>query len=77
MRDPVFLLLPIVLAASRSFAIGMQSSRKSGTRPPISVETEYQILLIVIFCLTGLLATLNVMIQFPDFGEVIAEYNQI
>jgi hypothetical protein len=32
--------------------------------------------LIVIFSLIGLLAALNLMFRFPEFGAVIAQYNQ-
>ena len=31
---------------------------------------------IVIFCAIGLLITLNLMLRFPDFGALIAQYNQ-
>jgi hypothetical protein len=45
-------------------------------RPMMPAETESQGLLIIIFCLIGLLMTLSFMIMFPNFGAVIAEYNQ-
>jgi hypothetical protein len=77
MRHPLFLLLPVVLAATRSLAFGIQSPRKRGTQPKIPVETEYEALLIVIFCLTALLISLSLMIRFPELGAVVAEYNQI
>lgn len=28
------------------------------------------------FCAIGLLATLNIMLRFPDFGSLIEQYNQ-
>ena len=31
---------------------------------------------IVSFCAIGLLITLNLMLRFPDFGALIAQYNQ-
>jgi hypothetical protein len=73
MRHPLLLLLPMALAASRSLALGIQSS---SVRPMMPAETESQGLLIIIFCLIGLLMTLSFMIMFPNFGAVIAEYNQ-
>jgi hypothetical protein len=76
MTHPLFLLLPFVLAATRSLAVGVHLPGESGRRPAIPVETEYEILLIVIFCLTGLVICLSLMFRFPDFGAVIAEYNQ-
>jgi hypothetical protein len=45
-------------------------------RPTVSAETEYRGLLLVIFCLTGLLATLALMIRLPELGAQIAELNQ-
>jgi hypothetical protein len=73
MRHPLLLLLPMVLAASRSLAFGIHSS---SVRPMMPAETESEGLLIIIFCLIGLLMTLSFMIMFPNFGAVIAEYNQ-
>ena len=76
MRHPLFLLLPFVLAATRSLASGIQSRGKPGARPTILAEREYEVLLIVIFCLSGLLVALNLIFRFPNLGAVIAEYNQ-
>jgi hypothetical protein len=76
MRDPLFLLVPIVLAATRSLAFGIRQTSKERARLTISAETEYQALLIAIFCLAGLLLTLSSMIWFPGLGAEIAEYNQ-
>lgn len=75
MRDALLLL--VVLAATRSFAVGIFSQSNSGLRPDIPAEMEYQALLIVIFCLTGFLVILILMICFPGFGQVLVEYNQI
>lgn len=76
MRHSLFLLLPIVLAATRSLAFGISSPSERGLRPTISAETEYQVLLIVTLCLTGLVVSLYVMTQFPDFGATFSEMNQ-
>jgi hypothetical protein len=76
MRHPLLLLLPVVLAATRSLAFGIQPPSKARARPTIPAEAEYQVLLIVIFCLSGLLVSLYLMIRFPDLGAVIAEANQ-
>jgi len=76
MSHPLFLLLPFVLAATRSLADGIRLSSESGRRPTIPVETEHECLMIVIFCLTGLLIGLTLMFRFPDFGAVIADCNQ-
>lgn len=75
MLHPLLFLVPVVLAA-RSLAFGIQSPGKSRARPAIAAETEYEILLIVALCLTGLLAFLYVMGKFPDLGVQIAEMNQ-
>jgi hypothetical protein len=76
MRHSALLLLPAVLAATRSLAFGIQSSRKSGARQTIPAETEYEILLVVIFCLTGLLVSLYLMTRFPELGAAISQLNQ-
>jgi hypothetical protein len=72
----LLLLLPVVLAATRSLASGIQSLSRASARPTIPAEAEYQVLVIVIFCLTGLLLSLYLMIQFPDLGTAIAEIDQ-
>jgi hypothetical protein len=76
MRHPLLLLLPVVLAATRSLAFGIQSPRKAGARPTILADAECQVLIIAIFCLTGLLVSLYLMIRFPDLGAIIAETDQ-
>jgi len=77
MRDPLLLLLPFVLAAARSLTFGIRLPYEPEGLPAISAGSECKVLLIVIFCLTGLLATLYLMARFPDLGAMIAEYNQI
>jgi hypothetical protein len=72
----LLLLLPVVLAATRSLASGIRPPSRAGARPTIPAEAEYQVLLIVIFCLTGLLVSLYLMIRFPDLGAAIAEIDQ-
>jgi len=76
MRHQLCLLLPFVLAAVRSLASGIQSVGKSEERSMILVETEYEGLLMAVFCLTGLLITISLNVRFPDLGAVIAEYNR-
>jgi hypothetical protein len=76
MSTPVLLILPFVLAATRSLTLGIQSPRKLGDLSTTSAEREYELLTIVAFCLLGLLATLELMIRFPDLGMIIAGYNQ-
>ena len=76
MRHLLLLLFPIVLAATRSFSFSIQSPSERGARPTITVETEFEFLLITLCCLTGLLVALYLMITFPDLGAIIAAYNQ-
>lgn len=76
MGHPLLLLLPVVVAATRSLAFGIQSPNKSAARSAIPAELEYQFLLVVIFCLAGLLISLYVVIRFPDFGTAMAEANR-
>ena len=77
MRYSLFFLLPFALAAARSLAGTIQLPGKSEGRPTISADAECRALLIVIFCLSGLLVILTLMLRFPDLGAVIEEYNQI
>lgn len=77
MREPLLLLLPFVLAATRSLALGIQSLSRAGARPLIPAETEHHALRIIIFCLIGLLVASYVMTHFPHLGAVMTEYNQI
>jgi hypothetical protein len=76
MRHPLLVLLSSVLGTMRSLAFSIQPPSKPGTRRTIPAETEYQVLLITIFCLTGLLVFLCLMCWFPDLGAIVAEMNQ-
>jgi hypothetical protein len=76
MSNPAVLILPFVLAAGRSFTLGIQSLSGLKCRPTIPAEVEYEFLTVAILCLAGLLVTLNLIMRFPDFGTLIAEYNQ-
>jgi len=76
MSNPLVLILPFVLAATRSLTLGIQSPSRLESRPTIPAELEYKFLTIITFCLLGLLVALSLMVRFPDFGTVIAEYNQ-
>lgn len=76
MHHPLLLLVPVILAATRSLAAGIQSPNKPEARPMISAETEREFLLVTIFCLTGLLISLYVLTEFPDLGAAIVEMNQ-
>lgn len=75
MHYPLILLIPVILAA-RSLAVAIRSPETLGLRPTISAEMEFQILLTVVFSLSGLLITLCLMIRFPELGDAIAELNQ-
>jgi hypothetical protein len=33
------------------------------------------LVVVAVFCTIGLLASVNVMLRFPDFGAIIAQYN--
>jgi hypothetical protein len=68
MQYLAFLLLPFVLAATRSFTLGVPLI--------VPAEKEYEFLIVVIFSLFGLLVALSLMVWFPDLGAAIAEYNQ-
>jgi hypothetical protein len=76
MRHPLVLMLPFFFAAARSLTLGIQSPSRLGSRPTISAEAEYKLPTIITFCLLGLLIALCLMVRFPEFGTVIAEYNQ-
>ena len=75
MSSPLEPVLPFILAAARSLTLGIQSPG-SLERQPVSDETESESLATVAFCLLGFLVTLILIFRFPDFGAVIAEYNQ-
>lgn len=76
MRGALLVLLPFFLGAVRSLAFGLQSPSEPGARRAIAAEMEYQVLLITIFCLTGLLASLCLINRFPELGAAVAEMNQ-
>jgi len=76
MHHPFFLIFPVVVAAMRSLAFGLQLPSQDGTPSTMSAETEYEALVIVIFCLTGLVVSLYVMARFPELGATITELNQ-
>lgn len=76
MRHPFFLILPLVVSVMRSLAFGLQLPSKDGAPSTIPAETEYEALVIAIFCLAGLVVSFYVMAQFPELGATIAELNQ-
>jgi hypothetical protein len=76
MHNPLILLVPFILAATRSLAFAIRSPGKPGLCSTTPAEMEFQILLTVVFSLSGLLASLYLMIQFPELGSAIAELNQ-
>jgi hypothetical protein len=76
MHNPLLLLVPVILAATRSLAIAIQPPVDSRVRSIIPADLEFQFLLIIVFSLCGLLASLYVMIECPDLGVAIAELNQ-
>ena len=75
MHYPLILLVPVILAV-RSLAVATRPPGKIGVSWSIPAEVEFQILLTVVFSLSGLLASLYLMIKFPEFGNAIAEFNQ-
>ena len=75
MHYPLILLVPVILAA-RSLAVAIRSPETLGLRPTIPAEMEFQILLTVVFSLSGLLITLCLMITFPEVGDAIAALDQ-
>ena len=42
----------------------------------VTAITDPNLTAIALFCAIGLLATVNVILHFPDFGETIAQFNQ-
>lgn len=75
MHYPLFLLVPAILAA-RSLAFAIRSPGKPGVGSTIPAEMEFQILLTVVFSLSGLLASLYLTIEFPELDNAITELNQ-
>lgn len=76
MRGSLPLVLPAIFAATRSLTLGIRSSGKSRALSTIPAETEYHLLLVIIFSLTGLLVSQYLMIQFPELSATIAELEQ-
>jgi hypothetical protein len=72
----LFPLLAVAFAA-RSLALGIHVPRRSNSRSIVSAETEYELLLIIAFCLLGLFVTFFLMVCFPNLGGLVAEYNQL
>ena len=76
MGHPLVLILPFVLAATRSLALGVQPRTRSASHGGLSAETEFGFLTVIAFSLAGLWLTISFMIKFPDLGLVIQQYNQ-
>lgn len=76
MGHPLVLILPFVLAATRSLALGVQPRTGSANSRGLSAETEFEFLAVAAFSLVGLWLTISFMIRFPDLGMVIQQYNQ-
>ena len=53
---------------TRPFEETSKTSTNSGTDPGLKV--------VVVLCLIGFLVGLDLILRFPDFGAVIAQYNQ-
>jgi len=51
-------------------------SKKSALRSWLSAAKNSDLAAVAIFCAIGLLVMFNVMLRFPDFGALIAQYNQ-
>jgi hypothetical protein len=41
-----------------------------------TVISDPNLIATALFCLIGLLTTVNLILRFPDFGAIIAQYNQ-
>jgi hypothetical protein len=55
------------------------SPAKPASRQIQRTETTWSnpaLVVVITFCLIGLLLTLNVVLRFPDFGSVVEQYNQ-
>jgi hypothetical protein len=76
MGHPSVLILPFVLAATRSLALGVQPRPHSAGRRGVSAETEFAFLTVVAFSLAGLWLTIKFMMRFPELGLLIQQYNQ-
>jgi hypothetical protein len=76
MSNPLIPVLPCVVAAARSLALGVRWPTNSESQSIISAEAEYEFLKALAFFLLSSWVMLNLMIQFPGLGAVISEYNQ-
>jgi hypothetical protein len=76
MSNTLVLIVPIILAATRSLTFGIRPPSRLKSHPIVPAEKEYEFLTVVAFCLFGLLVALNLMVCFPDLGAVVSEYNQ-
>ena len=69
------MVLPLVIHAFQSMAMPRVRNVKND-RESSSFVADPNLHAIVLFCLIGLLLTLNFVFRFPDLGTVIAQYNQ-
>ena len=54
-----------------------RSVKKTGQWPWVVTELkDPDLTAIALFCAIGLLATINVILLFPDLGAIIAQYNR-
>ena len=74
MHHPLYLLIPFALAAARRVAIEIAPPHLP--LPAIPAETEYRVLVGVVFALTLLLIASIVMNSHPELGAMITAYNQ-
>jgi hypothetical protein len=51
-------------------------AKKSALSSWLSAAKNSDLAAVAIFCTIGLLVIFNVMLRFPDFGAIIAQYNQ-
>jgi hypothetical protein len=49
---------------------------KSASWSRLVAARDSDLTAVAIFCAIGLLATLNLILRFPDLGAIIAQYNQ-
>lgn len=76
MGHPPVLILPFVLAATRSLALGVRPRTRSENHRGLSAETEFELLTVIAFGLAGLWLTISFMVRFPGLGLVIQQCNQ-
>jgi hypothetical protein len=51
-------------------------AKKSALWSWLVAARDSEMTAVAIFCAIGLLVVFNVMLRFPDFGAIIAQYNQ-